>query len=238
VLAANAFEVNRDLDKIGKPVDRNEWHMVPPQVNAYYDPAMNEMVFPAGILQPPFFTRGAPDAVNYGAIGMVVGHELTHGFDDEGRQFDAEGNLRDWWTKSVAGEFDRRAECVVSQFGAYTAVDDVKLNGKLTLGENIADLGGLKLAFAAYQASRQGKGPEPAVAGFTPEQAFFISYAQSWCTAIRPEFARLLAQTDAHSPARWRVDGPLSNLPEFQRAFGCPAGSPMFRAGPRRCEIW
>ena len=238
VLAANAFEVNRDLDKIGKPVDRNEWRMVPPQVNAYYDPAMNEMVFPAGILQPPFFTRGAPDAVNYGAIGMVVGHELTHGFDDTGRQFDAEGNLRDWWTKGVAAEFDRRAECVVGQFDGYTAVDDVKLNGKLTLGENIADLGGLKLAFSAYQASRAGKAPEPPAAGFTPEQAFFISYAQSWCTAMRPEFARLLAQTDAHSSPRWRVDGPLSNLPEFERAFGCPAGSPMVRAGPRRCEVW
>ena len=238
VLAANAFEVNRDLDKIGKPLDRNEWQMVPPQVNAYYNPSMNEMVFPAGILQPPFFTRGAPDAVNYGAIGMVVGHELTHGFDDEGRQFDAVGNLRDWWTKSVAAEFDRRAQCVVDQFDGYTAVDDVRLNGQLTLGENIADLGGLKLAFAAYQASRAGKSPEPPVAGFTPEQAFFISYAQSWCTAIRPEFARLLAQTDAHAAARWRVNGPLSNLPEFQKAFGCPVGSPMARAGGKRCEIW
>ena len=238
VLAANAFEVNRDLDKIGKPLDRNEWRLVPSQVNAYYDPAMNEMVFPAGILQPPFFTRGAPDAVNYGAIGMVVGHELTHGFDDEGRQFDAGGNLRDWWTGGVAKEFDHRAECVANQYGGYTAVDDVKLNGRLTLGENIADLGGVKLAFSAYQASRAGRGEEAPVAGLTPGQAFFISYAQSWCTAIRPEFARLLAQTDAHAAARWRVNGPLSNLSEFQQAFGCPAGSAMVRAGEKRCEVW
>jgi endothelin-converting enzyme/putative endopeptidase len=207
-------------------------------VNAYYNASMNEMVFPAGILQPPFFTRGAPDAVNYGAIGMVVGHELTHGFDDQGRQFDAAGNLVDWWTPAVGEEFDRRAECIARQYDDYVAIDDVKLNGKLTLGENIADLGGLKLAFMAYQASRAGKPPEAPVAGFTPEQAFFVGYAQSWCTVIRPEFARLLAQTDPHSPARWRVDGPLSNLAEFQKAFSCPAGSAMARAGRERCEIW
>jgi endothelin-converting enzyme/putative endopeptidase len=238
VLAANAFEVNRDLTKIGKPLDRKEWLMAPPQVNAYYNPSMNEMVFPAGILQPPFFTRGAPDAVNYGAIGMVVGHELTHGFDDEGRQFDAAGNLVDWWTPSVSAEFDRRAACVVKQYAEYVAVDDVKLDGQLTLGENIADLGGLKLAFAAYQAGRAGKAPEPAVAGFTPEQAFFIGFAQSWCTAIRPEFARLRAQTDPHAPPRWRVNGPLSNLTAFRAAFSCPAGSKMVRSGPDHCEIW
>ncbi len=238
VLGANAFEVNRDLSKIGKPLDRNEWHMVPPQVNAYYNPSMNEMVFPAGILQPPFFTRGAPDAVNYGAIGMVVGHELTHGFDDQGRQFDAAGNLANWWTPAVGKEFDRRAECIARQYDEYVAVDDVRLNGKLTLGENIADLGGVKLAFAAYQASRAGKPAEAPVAGFTPEQAFFIGYAQSWCTVIRPEFARLLAQTDPHSPARWRVDGPLSDIPAFQKAFACPDGSAMARAGQKRCEIW
>jgi putative endopeptidase len=238
VLAANAFEVNRDLSKIGKPVDRNEWNMPPPMVNAYYNPSMNEIVFPAGILQPPFYTRGAPDAVNYGAIGMVVGHELTHGFDDEGRQFDAHGNLTEWWTPADAKEFERRAQCVARQFDEYVAVDDVKLNGKLTLGENIADLGGLRLAFAAYQASRAGKGLEAPIAGFTPEQAFFVGYAQSWCTAIRPEYARLRATTDPHSPAQWRVDGPLSNLPEFQKAFSCPAGSKMVRAGGSRCEVW
>jgi putative endopeptidase len=241
VLAATAFEVNRDLNKIGKPLDRNEWLMAPPVVNAYYQPSMNEIVFPAGILQPPFFTRGAPDAVNYGAIGMVVGHELTHGFDDEGRQYDAKGNLVDWWTPSVAKEFDRRAQCVVDQYADYVAdpaIADVKLNGKLTLGENIADLGGLKLSFAAYQASRGGKGAEASIAGFTPEQAFFLGYAQAWCTAIRPEFARLRAAVDPHSPPRWRVNGPLSNLPEFQEAFSCTAASPMVRASDKRCEVW
>jgi endothelin-converting enzyme/putative endopeptidase len=238
VLAANAFEVNRDLTKIGKPLDRGEWYMTPPTVNAYYNPSLNEMVFPGGILQPPFFTRGAPDAVNYGAIGMVVGHELTHGFDDEGRKFDASGNLADWWTPAVSKEFDRRAGCVEKQYDQYLAVDDVKLNGKLTLGENIADLGGLKLAFAAYRAARQGKGPEAAVAGFTPEQAFFIGYAQAWCTIDRPESARLRAQTDPHSSPRWRVNGPLSNLPEFQKAFACADGSKMIRSGADRCEVW
>jgi len=236
--AADAFEVNRDLSKIGKPLDRGEWHMVPPQVNAYYNPSMNEMVFPAGVLQPPFYTRGAPDAVNYGAIGMVVGHELTHGFDDQGRQFDARGNLVDWWTPGVGSEFDRRAACVERQYSGYVAVDDVKVDGKLTLGENIADLGGLKLAFAAYQASRVGKPPEPPVAGFTPQQAFFVGYAQAWCTAIRPELARLRARTDPHSPARWRVDGPLSDLPQFREAFSCPVSSPMVRSGGDRCEVW
>ena len=237
-LAANAFEVNRDLDKIGKPVDRDEWEMAPPTVNAYYQPSLNEMVFPAGILQRPFFTRGAPDAVNYGAIGMVVGHELTHGFDDQGRQYDANGDLKDWWSPAVATEFERRTACVVKQYDQYVAIDDVKLNGKLTLGENIADLGGLKLSYAAYQASRQGKKPAETVAGYTPEQAFFIAYAQSWCTARRPEFARMAAQTDPHSPAEWRVNGPLSNLPEFADAFACAAGSTMVRAGPDRCEVW
>jgi len=237
LLAAQAFEVNRDLSKIGKPVDRNEWEMSPPTVNAYYNPSMNEMVFPAGILQPPFFTRGAPDTVNYGAIGMVQGHELTHGFDDQGRQYDALGNLTDWWTPSVSAEFDRRAACVAKQFDGYVAVDDVKLNGNLTLGENIADLGGLRLAYAAWRQSLAGK-PAAPVAGFTPEQAFFIGYAQSWCAAVRPEAARLRAATDPHSPPRWRVNGPLSNLAAFQEAFSCPAGSTMVRAGEQRCEVW
>jgi endothelin-converting enzyme/putative endopeptidase len=233
-----AFEVRRDLDKIGKPVDRGEWLMTPPTVNAYYEPTLNEMAFPAGILQPPFYQRSGADAVNYGAIGMVVGHELTHGFDDQGRQFDAEGNLKDWWTPAIAQEFDRRAACVVGQYDGYDAVEgssDLKLNGKLTLGENIADLGGLKLAFAAYEASRRGR-PAVPVNGFTAQQAFFIAYAQSWCTKIRPEAARLRAQTDPHSPARWRVNGPLSNLPEFATAFQCAAGSPMVRGD--RCEVW
>ncbi len=236
VVSVGAFEVRRQLAKIGKPVDRTEWGMSAPTVNAYYNPQLNEMVFPAGILQPPFYTQGANDAVNYGAIGFVVGHELTHGFDDEGRQFDAKGNLTDWWSKPVGEEFERRAECVVKQYDAYPVIEDVKLNGKLTLGENIADLGGLKLAFSAYQASRAGHLPEAPVAGFTAEQQFFLAAAQVWCTQIRPENARLRAATDPHSSAKWRVNGPLANLPEFAGAFQCKAGDPMVRAD--RCEIW
>ncbi len=238
VLAVDAFEVNRQLSKIGKPLDRQEWEMPPQMVNAYYNPPLNEIVFPAGILQPPFFSRTGPDAVNYGAIGMVMGHELTHGFDDQGRQYDAQGNLRDWWTPSASEEFDRRAACVVDQYDGYVAVDDVKLSGKLTLGENIADLGGLKLAHAAWVASRQGKPPEPDVVGFTPEQAFFIGFAQSWCAVVRPEMARTWAAVDPHSPPRWRVNGPLSNFPAFREAFSCPAGSPMVRTGAKQCELW
>ncbi len=234
--AAGAYELRRQLAKIGKPVDRSEWGMSTPTVNAYYNPQLNEMVFPAGILQPPFYTQGANDAVNFGAVGFVVGHELTHGFDDEGRQYDAKGNLTDWWSKAVGEEFERRAECVVKQYDAYPVIDEVKLNGKLTLGENIADLGGLKLAFAAYQASRQGKLPEAPVAGFSAEQQFFLAAAQVWCTQIRPENARLRAATDPHSSAKWRVNGPLSNLPEFAKAFQCQAGDAMVRAD--RCEIW
>ncbi len=238
VLAARAFEQHRQLAKIGKPLDRNEWEMSPPTVNAYYDGSMNEMAFPAGILQPPMYARGAPEAVNYGAIGVVVGHELTHGFDDQGRQYDAVGNLTDWWTPSVSAEFDRRVSCVADQFSGYTAVDEVKLNGRLTLGENIADLGGVKLSHAAYAASRKGKPPEAPVAGFSPEQAFFLGFAQAWCESTRPEQARMYAAVDPHSPGRWRVNGPLSNLPEFAKAFSCPAGSAMVRPPEKRCEVW
>ena len=235
LLSAQAFEVKRDLDKIGKPVDRAEWGMTPPTVNAYYNPQLNEMVFPAGILQPPFYARTAPDPVNYGGVGMVVGHELTHGFDDEGRRFDADGNLRDWWSPPVGKEFDARAQCVVRQYDGYTAVDDVKLNGKLTLGENIADLGGIKLAFAAY---RSAAGASPPVAGFTADQQFFLGVAQVWCGQRRPERARMLAVVDPHSPPEHRVNGPLSNLPEFAAAFQCPAGSRMVRPPESRCQVW
>jgi len=234
--AAAAFEVRRELAKIGKPVDRGEWLMTPPTVNAYYEPSLNEMAFPAGILQPPFYTQGANDAVNYGAAGFVVGHELTHGFDDEGRKFDARGNLSDWWSPSVGQEFEKRAACLERQFSGYLSVDDVRLDGRLTLGENIADLGGLKLALAAYRASRQGQLPEAPVAGFAPEQQFFVAAAQVWCEKVRPEEARRLALTDSHSPGRWRVNGPLSNLPDFAAAFSCKAGDPMVRA--ERCEVW
>jgi len=238
VLAAGRFETRRQLDKIGKPVDRKEWLMTPPTVNAYYNPSLNEMVFPAGVLQPPFWNPAAPEPVNYGAIGMVVGHELTHGFDDEGRQFDAYGNLTDWWTPEVSKGFDQRAQCVVEQFDAYEPIPGTKLNGKLTLGEDIADLGGLKLAYAAWQAARQGRPAEPPVLGFTPEQQFFLGFAQSWCTKSRDESVRLRAQTDPHAPPRFRVDGPLSNLPQFADAFGCKAGSAMVRPPGKRCEVW
>ena len=238
VLAAARYETNRQLDKVGKPLDRTEWFMTPPTVNAYYNPSMNEMVFPAGILQPPFFNRAAPETVNYGAIGMVVGHELTHGFDDQGRKYDAKGNLTDWWTPGVAKEFDRRAECVVQQYSAYESVPGVKLNGKLTLGENIADLGGLKLAHAAMRAALEGKAAPPAVEGFDAEQQFFLGFAQSWCAKYREENLRLRAVTDPHSPARQRVNGPLSNLPEFANAFKCAQGSPMVRPAQERCEVW
>ncbi|BDG06947.1 M13 family metallopeptidase [Anaeromyxobacter paludicola] len=235
-LAAEAFEVNRELDKVGKPLDRGEWYMSPPTVNAYYEPALNEMVFPAGILRPPFFTLGAPAAVNYGAIGVVVGHELTHGFDDEGRRYDAEGNLRDWWSPTVDKEFDRRAECVAKQYEAYEPLPGVHLNGHLTLGENIADLGGAKLSYAAHRRALGQRGDAPDASGFTPDQQFFLGFAQSWCQKSRDPYVRMLVTVDPHSPPRFRVNGPLSNLPEFQKAWSCPAGAKMVRA--ERCEVW
>jgi endothelin-converting enzyme/putative endopeptidase len=234
VLRANAFDLQRRLAEIGKPLDRGEWDMTPPTVNAYYNPSMNEMVFPAGILQPPFFDRNAERAVNYGAIGMVMGHELTHGFDDEGRQFDGAGNLRDWWSKSVGVEFERRAQCLIDQFNDYVAVDDLHVNGKLTLGENIADLGGIKLAHAAYVAARGGA-PQK-IGKLTDEQLFFLGHAQSWCMKVRPEIERELVTTNPHSPPKYRVNGPLSNLPDFAAAFSCNKGDQMVRAN--RCTIW
>jgi putative endopeptidase len=237
VLAAGRYEMNRQLSKVGKPLDRTEWRMTPPTVNAYYSPPLNEIVFPAGILQPPFWNRAAPEPVNYGAIGMVVGHELTHGFDDSGRRFDARGNLADWWTPEVSREFERRASCVADQFAEYETAPGVKLNGRLTLGENIADLGGLKLAHAAMQAAHAGaEGPN--VAGFTPEQQFFVGFAQSWCARYREEDLRSRAVVDPHSPAKQRVNGPLSNLASFAAAFRCGEGRPMVRPPGRRCEIW
>ncbi|HZZ86028.1 MAG TPA: M13 family metallopeptidase [Anaeromyxobacteraceae bacterium] len=236
LLAGDAFEVNRQLDKVGKPLDRSEWYMSPPTVNAYYDPALNEMVFPAGILQPPFFTLGAPEPVNYGAIGVVVGHELTHGFDDEGRRYDAEGNLRDWWTPVVDQEFDRRAECVAKQYEAYEPLPGLHLNGHLTLGENIADLGGAKLSFASHRRALAASGGARDVDGFTPDQQFFLGFAQSWCQKSREQLVRMLVTVDPHSPPQFRVNGPLSNLPEFQQAWKCPAGARMVRA--ERCEVW
>ncbi|MDP9000830.1 MAG: M13 family metallopeptidase, partial [Myxococcota bacterium] len=238
VETATAFEVKRRIAKVGQPVDKDEWEMSPPAVNAYYEPTMNEMVFPAGILQAPFYAQTQTTALNFGGIGMVVGHELTHGFDDEGRQFDAEGNLRDWWTQSVSAEFDRRASCVEKQYDDYVAIDDQRIKGKLTLGENIADLGGVKLAFASFERAEKEHGATPPVGSFTSEQQFFLGFAQAWCANYRPEALRLLVATNPHSPPRYRVDGPLSNLPEFAAAFQCKDGSPMVRSKATRCAVW
>jgi putative endopeptidase len=237
VLRGAEFEAKRDLAKIGKSVDRGEWHMTPPTVNAYYSASMNEMVFPAGILQSPFYSAKATSPVNFGGIGMVMGHELTHGFDDQGRKFDGAGNLKDWWTDSVGAEFDRRAKCVADQFEAYKPLPDIHLNGKLTLGENIADLGGLKLAFHAMQKAQGDTGPTQKD-GFTAEQQFFLGFAQSWCSNVREETARMRAVTDPHAPPQYRVIGPLSNLPEFAQAFSCKEGQAMVRPAAQRCEIW
>lgn len=236
VLAARAFDTARELAKIGKPVDREEWQMSPPTVNAYYDPQLNHMVFPAGILQPPFYSVSASTAVNLGGIGMVMGHELTHGFDDEGSQFDGDGNLKSWWTPSVNELFKGKTKCVADQFDRYEPLPGLHINGKLTLGENIADLGGLKLAFLAYHALRSTS-PETIVAdGFTEDQQFFLAHAQAWCGNVRDEFLRTMVQTDPHSPYAFRVNGPLANLPEFGEAFHCAVGSPLRPA--QTCQAW
>jgi predicted metalloendopeptidase len=232
---ATEFEVHRVLNKIGTPVDPSEWGMTPPTVNAYYSPLHNDINFPAGILQPPFFDNRRDAAVNYGAIGSVMGHELTHGFDDQGRQFDAHGNLRNWWTPEDAAEFEKRAECFIKEYSAFTPVDDVHLNGKLTLGENTADNGGVHLAFMALMKSLDGK-PQPKVDGFTPQQRFFLGYAQLWCQNVRPEAARMRAQTDPHSDGRDRVNGVVGNMPEFGAAFACHVGQPMIH-NPA-CRVW
>jgi predicted metalloendopeptidase len=237
VMAANAFEVARNLRKIGGPVDKSEWLMTPPTVNAYYQSSSNEVVFPAGILQPPFFDAQADDAVNYGAIGMVIGHEITHGFDDQGRRYDPQGNLKDWWTPGSAERFGVRAEKIVRQFSGYTIAGGLHLNGQLTEGENIADLGGLKISFAAMERALEGQSRAP-IGGFTPEQRFFLSYATLWRTNYRPEALRLLVLTNPHSPAEFRVNGPLSDLDEFARAFGVPPGAPMRRSEAERPAIW
>jgi len=234
---ARAFEFTRRVSKIGKPVDRTEWGMTPPTVNAYYSAQRNEIVFPAGILQPPFYDNALDDGPNFGGVGAVIGHEITHGFDDQGRQFDKDGNLSDWWSGKSAEEFVRRATCVEKQFSSYVAVDDLHVNGKLTLGENIADLGGLKISYAAFEAAQKGREKKP-VDGYTPEQRFFLGWGQIWCRSTRPEQARLLVQTDPHSPGRWRVEGPLSNMPEFKEAFDCPEDAPMVRPPADACAVW
>ena len=232
---ATAFEFHRQLNKIGQPVDRSEWGMTAPTVNAYYDPQMNNINFPAGILQPPFFDKKMDDAVNFGAIGSVVGHELTHGFDDEGRKFDGQGNLHDWWTPEDAKEFEKRAQCLVDEYSNFTAVADVKLKGELTLGENTADNGGLRIAYMALLDDIAGRSL-PLIDGFTPEQRLFLGYAQIWCEHETDESARLSALTNPHSPGKYRVNGVVGNMPEFQKAFGCRPGQPMVRKP--QCRAW
>jgi len=239
-LRAENFESKRQLNKIGKPVDRTEWGMTPPTVNAYYNPKMNEIVFPAGILQPPFFYANADDAVNYGGIGAVIGHEMTHGFDDQGRQYDKVGNLTDWWSPKSAEEFTKRAQAIINQYNEYEPLPGLHVNGALTQGENIADVGGVKLAYAALQKAldKNPKAREQKIDGFTPEQRFFLSFAAIWRQKIRDEEQKLRLNTDPHSPAHYRVNGPLSDLPEFQKAFNVPDSAPMVRAADKRVNIW
>ncbi len=238
-IRAVEFENNRELAKIGKPVDRGEWGMSPPTINAYYNPSMNDINFPAGILQSPFFDPNATDAEIYGHIGGIVGHELTHGFDDQGRKFDGNGNLSDWWTAEDAKKFEAMTDCEVKEYGGFTAVDDVKVNGKLTLGENTADNGGLRLAYMALatDVARKGIGLNARDAsGFTPAQQFFLAHAQNWCGDTRPEQLRLGVQTDPHSPEKFRILGVVQNMPEFGQAFGCKTGQPMMPADA--CRVW
>jgi putative endopeptidase len=235
VLRARNFEFNRQLAKIGKPVDHGEWDMTPPTVNAYYNPQMNDINFPAGVLQPPLFDAKSDAAPNYGNTGGTIGHELTHGFDDEGRQFDAQGNLRDWWTPEDEKEFVKRAACVSDQYSTYTIIDDIKINGKLTLGEDVADVGGLILAYMAWKEDTKGQKLDP-IDGLTPEQRFFVAYGQSWCSNERDENKRLRATVDPHSPEKYRANGVVSNMSEFQQAFHCKAGSAM--VNQNRCRVW
>jgi putative endopeptidase len=235
VLRARRFEFNRQLAKIGKPVDRGEWQMSPPTVNAYYDEQKNDINFPAGILQPPLFSPESDAAPNYGDTGATIGHELTHGFDDEGRQFDAQGNLKDWWSEQDGKEFNKRASCISDQYSQYTIIDDIKIKGKLTLGEDVADLGGLMLAYMAWKNATQGQRLEP-IDGLTPEQRFFIGYGQSWCSNERDELKRMRATVDVHSPDKYRTNGVVSNMPQFQQAFHCKPGAPMVRQNS--CRVW
>ena len=237
LLRGRTFEFQRDLAKIGKPVDRTEWDMTPPTVNAYYNPLMNEIVFPAGILQPPFFDPNGDPAINYGGMGAVIGHEMTHGFDDQGAKFDAQGNLKNWWTQEDLKNFKDRGDCIAKQFEAYE-YDGLHENGKLVEGESIADLGGLTISYAAFEKTLEGKPAPPAIDGFTAQQRFFLGFAQIWAGNYRPEYARLIIKTNEHPLGQFRTDGPLSNMPAFAKAFGCNAGSPMVRSDTLRCRIW
>jgi endothelin-converting enzyme/putative endopeptidase len=238
MVAGRQFNVEDVRGTIGKPVDRGRWGMTPPTSDAYYNPLLNELVFPAGILQPPAFSMQNNDAVNYGAIGVVIGHEISHGFDDEGAQFDAQGRLNNWWTDEDLKRFQDKAACVVRQFDGYFVEPGIHHNGKLVLGESIGDLAGAKIAYRAFQISQKGKPPLPDVEGFTPDQQFFIAWGQFRGDAVRPEFARTMVQGDPHPIGKFRVIGPLSNLTEFQKAFECKPGSAMVRPAPDRCEVW
>src|SRR5579859_5607848 len=239
VQRATEFESRRDINKIDNPLDRMVWGMTAPTENAYYSAAFNEIVFPAGILQPPFFDPKMDDAVNFGGIGLVIGHELTHGFDDQGRKFDPQGNYHDWWTKQDGEEFEKRVSCVANEYSNFVAVDDLKLNGRLTLGENTADNGGARIALAALERmiaeDKTGKEGQK-IDGYTPEQRFFLGFGRVWCEKRRPEFERMQVTTNPHSPGQWRVDGVVQNMPEFQKAWGCKAGQPMVSANA--CHVW
>jgi putative endopeptidase len=237
VRAANVFEVQRNLDKIGKPIDREEWGMPPQMINAYYNPVMNEIVFPAAIMQPPFFDGEMDDAVNYGAMGGVIGHEFMHGFDDQGSKFDAMGNMKNWWTDEDRSRFEERTAKLVAQYNGFVAVDDLHVNGELTLGENIGDLAGVTMAYYALQDALQQGNPGE-IDGFTPEQRFFLSWAQAWRLNYRDEALKLQVNTNPHSPGRFRVNGPLSNMPEFAAAFDCGPEDPMVRPDGMRADIW
>ncbi len=239
VQRANTFESKREINKIDKPLDRKEWGMTPPTVNAYYSSSFNEIVFPAGILQPPFFDPKMDDAVNFGGIGLVIGHELTHGFDDQGRKFDPQGNFHDWWTKQDGEEFEKRVSCVANEYSNFVAVDDLKLNGRLTLGENTADNGGARIALMALEHviadDKTGKESQK-IDGYTPQQRFFLGFGRVWCEKRRPEVARMRVLTDPHSPGKYRVDGTVQNMPEFEKAWNCKAGQPM--VAENACHVW
>jgi endothelin-converting enzyme/putative endopeptidase len=237
VARARQFEIRRDIDKIGKPVDHGEWDISPPTVDAYYNPQMNDINFPAGVLQPPLYDARMDDAPNYGDTGGTIGHELTHGFDDEGSQFDAKGNLKEWWTKADRQKFDARTKCVANQYSGYVAVEEVHVNGELTLGENVADLGGEILAYMAWRDATKDRDLRP-IDGLTPEQRFFVGFAQWDCANERPEDLRVRAMTDEHSPAQYRIDGVVMNMPEFSLAFSCKAGEPMVKPADKVCGVW
>ena len=238
IFRANEFESNRQLQKIGKPVDKEEWGISPPTVNAYYSGSHNEVVFPAGILQPPFFDQTLDYAVNMGGIGLGIGHELTHGFDDQGRKFDPKGNLRDWWTAEDGKEFEKRASCIADEYSSFVAIDELHLNGRLTLGENTADNGGARIALMALHdlMAEAKQDPDKKTDGYTPDQRFFLGFARVWCQNSTPELSRMLVRVDPHSPGRWRVNGVVRNMPEFQKAFGCKAGQPM--VSQNACRVW